>query len=72
VLTGQQHQYIGAVQRESKCSQHHAYLVKTLPIQSAGVSGKGNRIIQRLQLISETKERRSPQCELKTKHLPSS
>jgi hypothetical protein len=28
VLTGLQHQYIGAVQGESKCLQHHAYLVK--------------------------------------------
>jgi hypothetical protein len=28
VLTGLQHQYIGAVQGESKCLQHHAYLIK--------------------------------------------
>ncbi len=42
----------------------------TLPIQSAGVSGKRNRIIPRWRPISEAKERRSPQCELKTKHLP--
>ncbi len=28
VLTGFQHQYIGAVQGESKCLQHHAYSVK--------------------------------------------
>jgi hypothetical protein len=28
VLTGLQHQYIGAVQGESKCLQHHAYSVK--------------------------------------------
>jgi hypothetical protein len=28
VLTGLQHQYIGAVQGESKCLQHYAYLVK--------------------------------------------
>jgi hypothetical protein len=28
VLTGLQHQYIGAVQGESNCLQHHAYLVK--------------------------------------------
>jgi hypothetical protein len=28
VLTGLQHQYIGAVQGESICLQHHAYLVK--------------------------------------------
>jgi hypothetical protein len=28
VLTGLQHQYIGAVQGESKCFQHHAYSVK--------------------------------------------
>ncbi len=27
VLTGLQHQYIGAVQGESKCLQHHAYSV---------------------------------------------
>jgi hypothetical protein len=27
-LTGLQHQYIGAVQGESKCLQHHAYSVK--------------------------------------------
>jgi hypothetical protein len=26
VLTGLQHQYIGAVQGESKCLQHHAYI----------------------------------------------
>jgi hypothetical protein len=28
VLTGLQHQYIGAVQGELKCLQHHAYSVK--------------------------------------------
>jgi hypothetical protein len=28
VLTGLQHQYIGAVQGEPNCLQHHAYLVK--------------------------------------------
>jgi hypothetical protein len=28
VLTGQQHQYIGAVQRESKCKHHLAYSFK--------------------------------------------
>jgi hypothetical protein len=28
VLTGLQHQYIGAVQGESKCFQHHAYFFK--------------------------------------------
>jgi hypothetical protein len=28
VLTGLQHQYIGTVQGESKCLQHHAYSVK--------------------------------------------
>jgi hypothetical protein len=28
VLAGFQHQYIGAVQGESKCLQHHAYSVK--------------------------------------------
>jgi hypothetical protein len=28
VLTGFQHQYIGTVQGESKCLQHHAYSVK--------------------------------------------
>jgi hypothetical protein len=28
VLTGLQHQYIGVVQGESKCLQHHAYSVK--------------------------------------------
>jgi hypothetical protein len=28
VLTGLQHQYIGAVQGEPSCLQHHAYLVK--------------------------------------------
>jgi hypothetical protein len=28
VLTGLQQQYIGAVQGESKCLQHHTYLVK--------------------------------------------
>jgi hypothetical protein len=28
VVTGLQHQYIGAVQGESKCLQHHAYWVK--------------------------------------------
>jgi hypothetical protein len=28
VLTGLQHQYIGAVQGEAKCLQHHAYSVK--------------------------------------------
>jgi hypothetical protein len=28
VLTGLQHQYIGAEQGESKCLQHHTYLVK--------------------------------------------
>jgi hypothetical protein len=29
VLTGLQHQYIGAVQGESKCLQHHAAKLKT-------------------------------------------
>jgi hypothetical protein len=29
VLTGLQHQYIGAVQGESKSLQHHAYSVKS-------------------------------------------
>jgi hypothetical protein len=28
VLTGLQHQYIGAAQGETKCLQHHAYSVK--------------------------------------------
>jgi hypothetical protein len=28
VITGLQHQYIGAVQGKSKCLQHHAYSVK--------------------------------------------
>jgi len=28
VLSGLQHQYIGAVQGESKCLQHHTYSVK--------------------------------------------
>jgi hypothetical protein len=28
VLTGLQHQNIGAVQGESKCLQHHAYSIK--------------------------------------------
>jgi hypothetical protein len=28
VLTGLQHQYIGAVQGEPNCLQHHAYSVK--------------------------------------------
>jgi hypothetical protein len=28
VLTGLQHQYIGAVQGEPNCLQHHTYLVK--------------------------------------------
>jgi hypothetical protein len=28
VLTGLQHQYIGAVQGEQNCLQHHAYSVK--------------------------------------------
>jgi hypothetical protein len=28
VLTGLQHQYIGAVQGETKCLQHHTYSVK--------------------------------------------
>jgi hypothetical protein len=28
VLTGLQHQYIGAVQGEPICLQHHAYMVK--------------------------------------------
>jgi hypothetical protein len=28
VLTGLQHQYIGAVQGEPNCLQHHAYLFK--------------------------------------------
>jgi hypothetical protein len=45
VLTGLQHQYIGAVQGELNCLQHHAYSVKRC--LSAGVSGSGNRIIPR-------------------------
>ncbi len=51
--------------------KENQYFSSTTPIQSAGVNGKGNRIIPRWQPISETKERRSPQGELKTKHLPS-
>jgi hypothetical protein len=47
VLTGLQDQYIGAVQGEPNCLQHHAYFCQTMPIQSAGVSGNGNRIIPR-------------------------
>jgi hypothetical protein len=43
-----------------------------LPIQSAKVSEKGNRIIPRWQQISEKKECLSPQWELKPKHLTSS
>jgi hypothetical protein len=31
LLTGLQHQYIGAVQGESKCLQHHTYSVKRCP-----------------------------------------
>ncbi len=30
-----------------KCLQHHAYSCQTMPIQSAGVSGSGNRFITR-------------------------
>jgi hypothetical protein len=44
----------------------------TLPTQSAGVSGKGNRIIPRWRQISEKKERLKPQWELKPKQLTSS
>jgi hypothetical protein len=47
VLTGLQHQYIGAVQGEPNCLQHHAYSVKQSLFKSAGVSGSGNRIIPR-------------------------
>ncbi len=39
--------YIGTVQGESKCLQHHAYSVKRCLFHSAGVSGSGNRIIPR-------------------------
>jgi hypothetical protein len=38
VLTGLQHQYIGAVQGDQICLQHHAYSVKRCLTQSAGVS----------------------------------
>ncbi len=39
-------------------------LVQTMPIQYAGVSGRGNRIIQRWRPNKNKNERRSPQCEL--------
>ncbi len=35
-----------------------------MPIQSAGVSGSGNRIILRWRPNLNKNERRSPQCEL--------
>jgi hypothetical protein len=45
---------------------------KTLPIQSAGVSGSGNRIIPRWRPNQKQKEHQSQQWELKSKHLTSS
>jgi hypothetical protein len=38
--------------------------VQTKPIQSAGVSGSGNRFIPRWRPNKNKKERLSPQCEL--------
>jgi hypothetical protein len=37
---------------------------QTMPIQSAGVSISGNRIIPRWRPNQNKNERRSPQCEL--------
>ena len=45
---------------------------QTMPIQSAGVSGSGNRFIPRWRPNKNKNERRSPQWELKSKHLTSS
>jgi hypothetical protein len=45
---------------------------QTLPIQSAGVSRSGNRIIPRWRPNLNKKEHQSPQWELKPKHLTSS
>jgi len=39
-------------------------IVQTMPIQSAVVSGKGNRIIPKWRPNKNKNERRSPQCEL--------
>ena len=48
------------------------FRVETMPIQSAVVSGKGNRIITRWQPNKNKNERRSPQWEIKPKHMTSS
>jgi hypothetical protein len=39
-------------------------IVQTMPIQSAVVSGKGNRIIPTWRPNENKNERRSPQCEV--------
>jgi hypothetical protein len=43
-----------------------------MPIQSAVVSGKGNRIISRWRPNKNKNKRRSPQWEIKPKHMTSS
>jgi hypothetical protein len=45
---------------------------QTMPIQSAGVRGSGNRIIPRWWPSLNKNERRSPQCELNADQKPPS
>jgi hypothetical protein len=46
VLTGQQHQYIGAIQREEKCKQHRALFVKRGLFNRLEWSGNVNACFQ--------------------------
>jgi hypothetical protein len=77
-----QHQYIGANRfaapiywrctRRTQLFTAPRLIVQTMPIQSAVVSGKGKRIITRWQPNKNKNERRSPQWEIKPKHMTSS
>jgi hypothetical protein len=60
VLAGQQHQYIGAIQGESKVNSTTPIRFKA-SIQSAEVQRKQKFMFSRRRPVSENKERRSPQ-----------
>jgi hypothetical protein len=76
-----QRQYIGAnwfaapiywrITRRTKLFAAPRLFCQSMPIQSAGVSGSGNRFI-RWRPNENKNERRSPQWELNSKHLTSS
>jgi hypothetical protein len=76
-----QRQYIGANRfaaliywhstRRTKLFAAPRLFGQMMPIQSAGVSGRGKRIIPRWRPNKNKNERRSPQWELKSTHLTS-